>query len=99
MADKQVISVPGMRTIRPYSQSVRAGGLFIMQASRASIRPCAKQLVVNTTVLVSDMTNFPKVNAAFAEYFLHDPPARMAMQVPLPKGLPIPIGCVAALDN
>jgi 2-iminobutanoate/2-iminopropanoate deaminase len=54
-------------------------------------------LVVNTTVLVSDIANFSSVNAAFAEYFPVNPPARMTMQVPLPKGLLLSIGCVAAL--
>jgi hypothetical protein len=31
--------------------------------------------------------------------FPENPPARMAMQVPLPKGLLISIGCVAAIKN
>jgi len=54
--------------------------------------------VVNTTVLVSDMTEFAVVNELFAEAFPADPPARMTMQVPLPKGLLISIGCVALVD-
>ncbi len=56
-------------------------------------------LVVNTTVLVSDIANFPQVNAAFAEHFPAEPPARMTMQVPLPKGLLVSIGCVAAVAD
>jgi 2-iminobutanoate/2-iminopropanoate deaminase len=36
------------------------------------------------------------VNELFAEFFPVDPPARMTMQVPLPAGLLISIGCVAA---
>jgi 2-iminobutanoate/2-iminopropanoate deaminase len=55
-------------------------------------------LVVNTTVLLSDVANFPHVNRAFAEFFPDNPPARMIMQVPLPKGLLISIGCVAAIE-
>lgn len=54
-------------------------------------------LVVNTTVLVTEISNFPELNRLFAEYFPVDPPARMTMQVPLPNGLLISIGCVAAI--
>jgi 2-iminobutanoate/2-iminopropanoate deaminase len=52
-------------------------------------------LVVNTTVLVADISEFATVNELFEEMFPADPPARMTMQVPLPKGLLISVGCVA----
>ena len=52
-------------------------------------------LVVSTTVLVVDHVDFPEMNALFAEFFADDPPTRMTMQVPLPRGLRISIGCVA----
>jgi 2-iminobutanoate/2-iminopropanoate deaminase len=51
--------------------------------------------VVNTTVLVADIAEFSIVNELFAEAFPVDPPARMTMQVPLPHGLLISVGCVA----
>lgn len=54
-------------------------------------------LVLNTTVLITDMSNFSEVNRLFSEYFPENPPARMTMQVPLPKGLLLSIGCVAAV--
>jgi 2-iminobutanoate/2-iminopropanoate deaminase len=54
-------------------------------------------LVVNTTILVADVSCFPELNRLFAEFFPEEPPARMVMQVPLPKGLLISIGCVAAV--
>ena len=56
-------------------------------------------LVVNTTALVSDAANFPEVNRLFGEYFPENPPARMTMQVPLPKGLLFSIGCVAVVEG
>ena len=56
-------------------------------------------LVVNTTVLVADISSFSQVNSAFAEFFRENPPARMTMQVPLPKGLLISIGCVALVET
>ena len=55
--------------------------------------------VVNTTVLVADISEFAVVNELFAEAFPADPPARMTMLVPLPKGLLISIGCVALVDG
>ncbi len=53
------------------------------------------ELVVNTTILVTDIADFPELNELFAEFFPTDPPARMTMHVPLPLGLRISIGCVA----
>ena len=56
------------------------------------------ELVVNATVLVADISEFALVNEIFAETFPVDPPARMTMQVPLPLGLLISIGCVALVE-
>jgi 2-iminobutanoate/2-iminopropanoate deaminase len=55
-------------------------------------------LVVNVTVLVADIGAFAEVNEIFAETFPSEPPARMTMQVPLPLGLLISIGCVALVE-
>ena len=57
------------------------------------------ELVVNVTVLVTDISTFGEVNEVFAETFPTEPPARMTMQVPLPLGLLISIGCVALVDS
>ncbi|HEY6290487.1 MAG TPA: Rid family detoxifying hydrolase [Terriglobia bacterium] len=127
MVNKEVVQVPGLKAIGPYSQAVRTGGLLFVsgqpgvdpsngevvgpgfeaqarQAFRnleAVLRAGGSQLnlVVNTTVLVADVSSFPELNRLFAEFFPKEPPARMTMQVPLPKGLLISIGCVAALEN
>jgi 2-iminobutanoate/2-iminopropanoate deaminase len=53
------------------------------------------EAVVNTTVLVADQASFAELNELFAAFFPVAPPARMTMQVPLPRGLLISIGCVA----
>ena len=125
MADRQTIQVPGLKTIGPYSQAVRAAGLLFVsgqpgvepstgEAAGAGFALQARQafknldtvlraggsrldLVVNTTFLVTDISNFADLNRLFAEFFPENPPARMTMQVPLPKGLLISVGCVAAL--
>jgi 2-iminobutanoate/2-iminopropanoate deaminase len=127
MSHKQVIQVPGLKTIGPYSHAVRAAGLLFVSgqpgvdpstgdAVGASFDLQARQafknldtvlrasgsrldLVVNTTVLVTDASNFAEVNRLFTEFFPSDPPARMTMQVPLPKGLLISIGCVAVIEH
>jgi 2-iminobutanoate/2-iminopropanoate deaminase len=57
------------------------------------------ELVVNVTVLLADISEFAQVNEVFAETFPSEPPARMTMQVPLPLGLLISIGCVALVDS
>jgi 2-iminobutanoate/2-iminopropanoate deaminase len=57
------------------------------------------ELVVNTTVLVADASDFPELNELYAEFFPTDPPARMTMQVPLPRGLLISIGCTALVET
>jgi len=56
-------------------------------------------LVVNTTVLVADANNFAELNDLYAEFFPSNPPARMTMQVPLPRGLLISIGCTALVET
>ncbi|MDX6474819.1 MAG: 2-iminobutanoate/2-iminopropanoate deaminase [Gaiellaceae bacterium] len=53
------------------------------------------ELVVSTTVLVADHSSFAELNELFGEFFPDAPPTRMTMQVPLPLGLLISIGCTA----
>ena len=57
------------------------------------------ELVVSTTVLVADAGDFAELNELFAQFFPRQPPARMTMQVPLPRGLLISIGCVAVAES
>ena len=127
MLDKQAIQVPGLKTIGPYSQAVRAAGLLFV-AGQPGVDPSSGEavgsgfevqarqafnnldtvlraggsrldLVVNVTVLLADAGAFAEVNEIFAEAFPVDPPARMTMQVVLPLGLLISIGCVALVDS
>ncbi len=57
------------------------------------------ELVLNTTILVVDTGDFAELNELFGEFFPAEPPARMVMQVPLPLGLRISIGCVALVED
>jgi 2-iminobutanoate/2-iminopropanoate deaminase len=111
-AKREVIAGPDVPpALGPYSAGVRAGDTLYV-AGQAGLDPAtgepagptfeeqARQamLVVNTTVLVADISEFGVVNQIFGETFPTDPPARMTMQMPLPHGLLISVGAVALVD-
>lgn len=53
--------------------------------------------VVKTTVFLADMADFADMNAAYAEFFPGNCPARSAVAVKtLPKGALVEIECIAA---
>ncbi len=52
--------------------------------------------IVKTTIFLTDMKDFPKVNAIYAEAFKELPPARSTVQVSgLPKGVNVEIEVTA----
>jgi len=54
--------------------------------------------VVKTTIYLTDLSDFGRVNEAYGEYFDSAPPARATVQVAaLPKGARVEIEAVAAL--
>lgn len=54
--------------------------------------------VVKTTIFLTDLVDFGRVNEVYAAYFTSDPPARSTVQVAaLPKGAKVEIEVVAAL--
>jgi 2-iminobutanoate/2-iminopropanoate deaminase len=101
----QFLYVSGQPGVEPESGAVAAEfGAQARQAMRnveSVLRAGGSDLsrVVNTTVLVADIAEFPLVNEIFAEAFPADPPARMVIQAPLPHGLLISIGCVAVAES
>ncbi len=55
--------------------------------------------VVKTTVFLKDMNDFARMNAIYAEFFGHNPPARSTIAVAaLPKGGLVEIEAVALLS-
>jgi 2-iminobutanoate/2-iminopropanoate deaminase len=53
--------------------------------------------VVKTTVFLSDMKDFPKMNDVYAKYFGKEPPARSTVEASgLPRGVRVEIDLVAA---
>jgi 2-iminobutanoate/2-iminopropanoate deaminase len=77
--------------------------------TRQALRNCACLLeaaggslagVLKTTVFLRDMADFSTMNAAYGEFFPHDPPARTTIQVAaLPKGAGVEIECIARLPS
>jgi 2-iminobutanoate/2-iminopropanoate deaminase len=52
--------------------------------------------VVKTSIFLSDMNNFPNVNAVYSEFFQQQPPARETVEVSrLPKDVNVEISCIA----
>lgn len=56
--------------------------------------------IVKTTIFLTDMNDFVKVNEIYATYFSDLPPARSTVQVSaLPKGARVEIECIAVSDQ
>lgn len=52
--------------------------------------------IVKTTIFLSDMADYPKVNEVYGSYFESEPPARSAIQAAaLPAGFQIEIEVIA----
>ena len=65
----------------------------VLQAGGAGM-----EAVVRTTVYLTDLSEFPRMNEIYARYFGPDPPARTTVQVSaLPKGARVEIDAIAAL--
>jgi len=103
-----LVFVSGQPGIRPSDPATGAKGSTFAEQGRQALENLRLVLeaagsgmdrVVNTTCLLGDISYFPELNALFAEYFAASPPARMAMQVPLPFGLLFSIGCVATVGE
>ena len=58
------------------------------------------QEVVKTTIFLSDMDDFARVNKVYGSYFGEIPPARSTVQVAkLPKGASVEIDCIAKIND
>ncbi len=56
--------------------------------------------VVRTTVYMTDMEDYARINKIYGEYFTDNPPARAAVQVAnLPKYLHVEISCIAVKET
>lgn len=60
----------------------------------------ALNYVIKTTVFLRDMSDFPRMNAVYAEFFSENPPARSTVAVTtLPKDVAVEIEAVALLAS
>jgi 2-iminobutanoate/2-iminopropanoate deaminase len=56
----------------------------------------SRERVVKTTVFLSDLGEFARMNAVYAEFFPANPPARSTVQAAaLPRGVKIEVECIA----
>ena len=58
------------------------------------------EAVVKTTVYLTDLGDFPRMNKVYARYFGETPPARSTVQVSaLPRGARVEIDAIAAIGD
>jgi len=70
----------------------------VLQNLQALLQAAGSSLaaVVKTTVFMTDLADFKRMNAVYAQYFAAEPPARSTVQVAaLGPGAQIEIECVA----
>jgi 2-iminobutanoate/2-iminopropanoate deaminase len=70
----------------------------VLQNIQALLQAAGSSLaaVTKTTVFMTDMADFKRMNIVYAEYFPSEPPARSTVQVAaLPLGAQIEIECIA----
>lgn len=99
----QMVFVSGQLPIDPATGALCSGTVGDM--TRQSMRNVAAILaeagctlahVVKTTIFLKDLEDFAQVNAAYAEFFPENPPARACVQVAkLPKDARVEIEAIA----
>ena len=56
--------------------------------------------VLKTTVFLANMDDFPQMNAVYAQFFTHQPPARSTVEVSrLPRNVRIEIDLIAMTEG
>lgn len=104
-ASGTAVFVSGQIPIDPATGSI-AGGNIEVQARqslsnvKAVLQAAGAQLknVVKTTIYLSDMNDFPAMNAVYSEFFSENCPARSAVEVArLPKDVKVEIEAIAII--
>ncbi len=101
-----LIFTAGQLGLDPETGELAAGGIenetrqalrnlqHILEAGGSSL-----DLVLKTTVYMRDLSEFSRMNAVYAEFFVHQPPARSTVQVAaLPKGGSVEIEAIAVVS-
>jgi 2-iminobutanoate/2-iminopropanoate deaminase len=100
-----ILYTSGMIAIDPVTGVLSEGGIadqtrLVLENLKALIESTGSSLdaVIKTTVFLSDMNNFTKMNSIYAEYFDADPPARSTVEAArLPKDVLVEIECIVAI--
>ncbi len=74
----------------------------VLENLRAVVQAAGSDLphVVKTTVFMTDLGAFARMNAVYAEFFPANPPARSTVQVSaLPRGAQVEIECLALVPE
>lgn len=98
-----MVFTAGQIALDPATMEIVSGGI---EAETRQVLKNLKQVleaadsglayVVKTTVFLRDMADFPRMNAAYAEFFPETPPARSTVAVKtLPKEVAVEIEAVA----
>ncbi len=93
----------GQIPLDPETGTLIVGGVedetrMVMTALRAVLEAAGSSLdrVVKTTIFLTDLGDFAKVNEVYGSFFGETPPARSTVQVgALPKGARVEIECIA----
>jgi 2-iminobutanoate/2-iminopropanoate deaminase len=102
----KLVFLSGQIPLDPVSGELVAGTIEdqtarVMENLKAVLAACQLSLadIVKTTIFLTDMADFAKVNAVYGSYFSQQPPARSTVQVAaLPKGARVEIEAVASQD-
>ena len=101
-----VLYVSGQLPIDPatgelLSSDIGSETRLVMQNMKAIVQEAGSSMdkILKTTILLTDLGDFVKVNEAYAEFFDGNYPARICYQVvALPKGARVEIDAVCAVE-
>lgn len=89
--DPQTGQMVGEGDVEKQTHQVMQNLAAVLQAAGASL-----EAVVKTTIYLTDLASFAKVNQVYGSYFPQSPPARSTIQVAaLPRGAAVEIDAVA----
>ncbi len=92
----QIALIPGTSDMD--NDTIEAETARVMDNLKAVLEEAGSSLekIVKTTIFVSDMNDFGRINAVYGAYFEDVPPARSTVEVAsLPKNAGVEIECVA----
>lgn len=87
---------PGRPVGDTFAQQARQAFANLLAVVRAG--GSSPDLVLNVTVMMSDLAAFTDLNEVYAEVFPTEPPARITMQVGLAPGYLLAVACVAVVE-